>query len=313
MNVFLCESIHPEALALLRSRAEIISSWDRLNEADAIVNRNLKLPSEVLCRAERLKTIAVHGTGSDGIDLDWCRNHDVCVTYVPYENADSVAELIVAFALCLLRKIPRADRLVLSGAPIQNAPPELFGNELRGKTLGLVGTGDIARRAARIMKDGFGVSVIGYSPSLNDETAQKLGIRRCASVTDVMRDADIISVGVHLTPQTEHMISAAEFAAAKPTAVLINTSRGGVVDEAALYEALTTGKIAAAACDVWESEPPTRRNPLVGLDSVLATPHIGANTDEALRRVGLAMVRQIFDVLDGKQPRWTYSADRPKG
>ena len=311
MKIFLCESIHPEALALLESRAEIIVDWARIGEADAIVNRNLKLPAETLCRAKSLKVIAVHGTGSDGIDLDYCRGQGVTVLYVPYENARSVAELIVALTLNLLRKIALADRLILSGAPVKNASPELFGSELSGKTLGLIGVGDIARRAAKIMQDGFGVKVIGYSPSFTGEEAEKLGIKRCGSVSEVLRQADVISLGVHLTPQTAHMISYGEFALVKPTAILINTSRGGVVDEAALYDALTTGKLAAAACDVWAQEPPTRRSPLVGLDNLLATPHLGANTDEALRRVGVTMARQIFDALDGKEVPYTYSAGRP--
>ena len=139
MNVFLCESIHPAALELLQSRAGIVRDWDNLHKVDAIINRNLKLPREVLEKTPNLKVIAVHGTGSDGIDLEYCHEHNITIVYVPFLNADSVAELIVTLTLALLRKIPLADRLVTSGNLTQNAPPELFGNELHGKTIGLIG------------------------------------------------------------------------------------------------------------------------------------------------------------------------------
>jgi len=307
MKVFLCESIHPDALALLKSRAEIVSDWSDLSGVEAIINRNLKLPREVLEQAPALKVIAVHGTGSDGIDLEYCHEHGITILYVPFQNADSVAELIVTLTLALLRKIPLADRLVTSGKLTQNAPPELFGNELRGKTIGLLGVGDIARRMSRIMINGFGCKVIGYDPFFPVEKATEVGIERKLSPEDVVAQADVISLGVHLTESTAHMVNDRLLALCKPTAVLVNASRGGVVDEAALYRALTTGKLAAAACDVWECEPPTLDNPLVGLPNVLATPHLGANTDEALRRVGVRMVEDIFTVLDGGSAEYTYS------
>lgn len=307
MKVFLCESIHPEALALLKSRAEIVSDWDELAQVDAIINRNLKLPVEVLEKAPKLKVIAVHGTGSDGIDLEYCDAHGITIVYVPFQNADSVAELIVTLTLALLRKIPLADRMVTSGKLIQNAPPELFGNELRGKTIGLIGVGDIARRMSRIMIHGFGCKVIGYDPFFPVEKAAEVGIERRNTPEEVMAQADVISLGVHLTDSTANMINAERLALCKPTAVLVNASRGGVVDETALYNALKAGHLAAAACDVWASEPPMLDNPLVGLPNVLATPHLGANTDEALRRVGVKMVEDIFTVLDGGQAEHTYS------
>lgn len=307
MKVFLCESIHPEALALLKARAEIVSGWDGLSGVSAIIDRNLKLPRQVLEQAPNLKVIAVHGTGSDGIDLEYCHEHGITIVYVPFQNADSVAELIVTLTLSLLRKLPLADRLVTSGRLTQNAPPELFGNELRGKTIGLIGVGDIARRMSRIMIQGFGCKVIGYDPYFPVERAAEVGIERRDTPEEVMAQADVISLGVHLTDSTAHMINDARLALCKPTAVLVNASRGGVVDESALYRALTQGRLAAAACDVWESEPPTLDNPLVGLPNVLATPHLGANTDEALRRVGVKMVEEIFTVLDGGQAEHTYS------
>ncbi len=307
MKVFLCEPIHPDALELLKSRAEIISDWDRIGEADAIINRNLQLPEEVLKKAPSLKVVAVHGTGSDGIDLEYCEKHGIVITYVPRENANSVAELIVTLALCALRKIALADRMVNAGSVKVSGPEELMGRELSGKTLGLIGVGDIAMRVARMMKAAFGVSIIGYDPFFQEERAAEIGIRRVGTPEEIFREADVINISVHLTESTANMVNAERLALCKPTAVLVNASRGGVVDEAALYEALKNGRPGAAACDVWLHEPPTKDNPLIGLDNLLATPHLGANTDEALRRVGIRMVQDIFTVMDGGKAENTYS------
>ena len=287
LKVFLCENIHPEALALLKTRAEIISDWDNIAEAEAIINRNLRLPAELLSKMPQLRAIAVHGTGHDGIDMDYCREKSITVFYVPFENADSVAELILAFSLALLRKLPLADRLLLSGEIRETAPAVLFGNELMGKTVAFLGVGDIARRAARIFREGFRANVIGYAPSFTKEKAEKWQIGYTESLSELLSRADILSIGVHLTPETKGMISENELSQMKSSAILINTARGTVIDEKALYKALKEKKIAAAACDVFENEPPTLGNPLLSLENFLATPHIGANTDEALRRVGI--------------------------
>ena len=302
MKVFLCESIHAQALALLQTRAEILSDFGQIGDCEAIINRNLQLTPAVLAQAGRLKVVAIHGTGTDGVDLPYCRSRGITVFNVPYQNADSVAELIVALTQMLLRKLHLADRLVTSGAPIQNAPPELFGHELAGKTIGLVGTGDIARRAGRIFREGFRAKVIGYSPSLTPEKAAGWGIGYCACLSEVLERSDVVSIGVRLNDQTRGLIDAAALHRMKPTAVLINTARGGVVDEAALYQALSCGTIAGAACDVFLREPPTPDNPLVGLPNFIATPHLGANTDEALRRVGMTLVEELFRVMDGAAP-----------
>ena len=306
MKVFLCESLHPAALELLKSRAEVIGSWDRIGEADAIINRNLQLPREVLEKAPHLRVIAIHGTGCDGVDMDYCNAHGITVLYVPFMNADSVAELIVTLSLALLRKIAYADRLVTSGAPIPNAPKCLFGNELGGKTFGLIGCGDIARRVARILIGGFRCRVIGYDPFFSPGAAEA-GIEQFSSIDAVLEQADLFSISVHLTKDTANFINAERLAHCKPGALLINTSRGGIVDEKALYDALMSHRLGGAACDVWLHEPPTVENPLVGLTNVIATPHLGANTDEALRRVGVRMVEDIFTVLDGGKAEYVYT------
>ncbi|MBQ8090756.1 MAG: hypothetical protein IJ233_08445, partial [Pyramidobacter sp.] len=217
-----------------------------------------------------------------------------------------VAELIVTLSLALLRKIAYADRLVTSGAPIPNAPECLFGNELGGKTFGLIGCGDIARRVARILIGGFRCRDIGYDPFFSPGAAEA-GIEQFPSIDAVLEQADLFSISVHLTKDTANFINAERLAHCKPGALLINTSRGGIVDEKALYDALMSHRLGGAACDVWLHEPPTVENPLVGLTSVIATPHLGANTDEALRRVGVRMVEDIFTVLDGGKAEYVYT------
>lgn len=313
MKVFLREPIHPKALALLQSRAEVVDDWGQLSRVDAIIDRNLTLPRERLVQAPHLKVIAVHGTGRDRIDLDYCNEHGITVLYVPFQNSDSVAELIVALTLSLLRRLPLADRMVTAGAVSETAPVSLRGRELRGKVVGLVGVGDIARRAARIFGQGFGCSLIGYDPAFPHPLADPLGIQPCASLEELMGRADIINVSVHLSPSTYHLINASRLALCKPGAILIHTARGGIVDEDALYHALVSGQLAGAACDVWCQEPPTPAHPLVGLDNVLATPHLGANTEEALERVGMRVVEELFTVLDGGQAEFTYAAPQTTG
>lgn len=302
LNVFLCESIHPRALALLKSRAEVFSNPARLFRADAAISRNLRMDAAFLEQCPALKVIGIHGTGTDRVDLSEAARRGVRVVYAPGENAQSVAELIVGLTLSLARRVYQADRMLQRGEAPAIADARLAGVELYGKTLGLVGVGNIARRAAEIFRRAFGMDIVGYSPSLTDARAARLGMARCADVREVFARADVVSIGVPLTPQTRGLVGAAELAAAKPGALLVNTARGGVVDEDALYRALTNGPLGAAACDVFAHEPPAPNLPLLRLPNFLATPHLGAATDEALLRVGMCVVTQLLDVLDGKTP-----------
>lgn len=292
-RVFLCEHIHPTAFQTLEAAAEIVTDP---TIAHAAINRNLRFDRAWMEQCPNLKVIGIHGTGTDGVDLQAARELGIQVVYAPGENAQSVAELIVAYALLLSRHIPQFDREIQSGATPVSGGGTLVGRELRGKTFGTIGCGRIARKAAAILRNGFGMETIGYSPSLpqGDE------ITRCDSPAEVFRKADILSISVPLNDSTRNLVDASLLSQAKPGAMFINTSRGGVVDEEALYDALVSGKLAAAACDVFTQEPPTTENRLVTLPNFLATPHIGANTDEALSRVSNSTVDQILKVLQGR-------------
>lgn len=306
MKIFLCEPIHEKAYEFLKQQAEIIDDYSKISEVDAIINRNLHIDGELMSQCPHLKVIGIHGTGKDGVDLEKAGQLGIKVVYVPYENADSVAELIVALTLAAARNIVLADRMIQNGEKLSSGSALLMGMELKGKTFGMVGCGDIAMRAGRRLKNGLGMRLIGYSPSLTDEKAAELGIERCAAIEEVFENADVINIGVHLTPQTEGMIDMNVMRHARPGAILINTARGAVIREQDLYKALKQNIISAAACDVFEQEPPTRENPLLSLPNFIGTPHIGATTEEALYRVGMSVVTQVMDVLEGRQALHEY-------
>ncbi len=254
LKIFLCEPIHPRALALLKTRAEVFSDPACLGRADAAISRNLRMDAAFLEQCPALKVIGIHGTGTDRVDLAAAAQRGVRVVYAPGENAQSVAELIVGLTLALRggyiwrtacsanRRSPRHSRCTADrhGAARQNAGP--------------CGRGSIARRAAEMFRRAFGMSIVGYSPSLTEERAACLCIARCTCVREVFARADVVSIGVPLTPQTRGLVGTAELAAGKPGALLVNTARGGVVDEDALYRALTQGPLGAAACDVLAHE-----------------------------------------------------------
>ena len=298
-KVFLCEFIHPEAYAQLKAHAEIISSWDRFSEADAVIDRNFKITEELLQTTDRLKVIGVHGTGTDDVDLEAAKRHGVDVFSVPHQNAQSVAEMNVALMLSVGRKVVLADRMVGDETePKANLFAELQGTEFSGKTLGLIGIGEISKRTANICKYGFGMSVIGWSRHMSDAEANTLGIECMSDMDDVFRNADVIMIGLSLDDSTRGLIGKHQFEQMKKTAFLINSTRGAILDEEALFEALRDGKMAGAACDVFTKEPLSVENKLLELPNFVGTPHLGANTDDALKRVGMAVVKGVLERLE---------------
>lgn len=311
-KVFLCEYIHPEAYAYLKAHAEVIHDWDRLSEAEALIDRNLKITDEIMETAKSLRLIGIHGTGVDDVDMAAAGRRGIQVFSVPHQNSRSVAEMNVALMLALGRKIVRADRILRgqagqsaaesTGSPeseMTDRMAELQGIELAGKILGLIGVGDISRQTADICRKGFDMEVIGWSRSLTEEKARRMDMAYADSMAEVFQKADVIVVGVALTPETRHLIGREQFARMNPKAMLINTTRGAVLDEQALYESLAKGEIGGAACDVFAEEPISAGHPLLALDNFVAAPHLGANTEEALRRVGMAVVQGVLNRLDG--------------
>ena len=302
MNVYLSEYIHPDALALLRRNANVVTSLDEPEKLDAIILRTVKVDRALIEKAANLKVIAKHGVGYNTIDVAAAKEHQIPVLFTPTTNINSVAELIMGLAITLCRNVVAGDRNCRKGMYARIAPKSVMGLELTGKTLGLVGTGNIAQIVARKMHGAFDMPVLGYDPYISQEKAQALGIEKVDSLEELIRSSDVVNVSVPLTPSTQNMISGKLFDCFKPTAVLINAARGGIVSEQDLYEALKAGKFYGAACDAFVQEPPTGENPLLSLDNFIATPHIGGTTEEALYRTGMEVVEQTLKVLSGGKP-----------
>ena len=313
MKTFLCEYIHPAARQALEEFSEIVSDWERFAECDAVINRNFQLTEELMKRVKNLKVVAVHGTGMDGVDLEAAKKLGVHVFNTPYRNAASVAELNIALMLMAARKVTKIQKNIAEGASF--ADPAVVsgmqGSELGGKTVAFLGVGEIAKKTIKICSTGFDMHCIGWSRSLTKEKAEELGIEYADSIIEAVKQADFVVLGMALNEETRGIIGEAELSAMKLGAILINTARGALVDEMALVKILggkedtLSGKegvlgstrLAAAGLDVIVDEPVTKTHPLYQLSNVVLTPHVGANTEEALYRVGMACVEGIREVL----------------
>jgi D-3-phosphoglycerate dehydrogenase len=272
----------PEA-ALLRRVADV---------EGLVVRGATRVTRAVLEAAPRLEVIGRAGAGVDTIDVDAATERGVVVMNTPGGNTTAVAEHTLALLLALARRVPAADASLKAGRWEKS---RLQGVELFGKVLGIVGLGriggEVARRALA-----FRMQVVAYDPYLTREAAARLGIES-VELDDLLARADFISVHAPLTPETRHLLGEAALARVKPGVRLVNCARGGLVDEAALARALATGRVAGAALDVLEQEPPPPDHPLVGLPQVIVTPHLGAATDEAQAAVALAIAEQVADAL----------------
>lgn len=303
-TVFLKEYIHPDARALLERSCRVVDTMDAPEEIDAIILRVYAVTREIMDKCPNLKVIGKHGVGCNTIDLQAAKEKGLTVLNTPSANSNSVAELVVGLMLDICRNITLAHNRAEAGKFASIAPKEMTGMELTGKTLGLIGTGNIARRVAQILSGGFGVQVVGYDPYVTREQMEQMGYRKCDTVAEVIAASDIVNVSVPLTPATTNLISGELFDCFKPGAILVNAARGGIVNEEDLYHALKAGKLRAAACDAFVSEPPSAANTnLYTLDNFVGTPHIGACAEEALYRMGMEVVQEVISVLDGAQPK----------
>ena len=294
MKVYLSEAIDPGALERLARHFEIVADFDHPEELDAIIVRRVFLTREIIEKASKCRIISMHGVGLDTIDLAAAEEYGIPVVNVPGESAQSVAELAVAFMLALSRKLKKAEHGLLEGRYTCHGPAELIGSEIYGKTVGLVGFGHISRRVAEIMRTAFHCHILVYTLHFTAEQAIACGADRAGSLFELFEKSDYVSVSVPLSMQTRNMINGDVLSHAKPGLILVDTSRGGVLDEEALYNALSDGRIAAAGLDVSAREPMDAGNPLLALENCMVTPHIGASTADAKKRVGEAVVNHIF-------------------
>ncbi|MCS6769274.1 MAG: D-2-hydroxyacid dehydrogenase [Candidatus Caldarchaeum sp.] len=239
-----------------------------------------------------LKVVGRAGVGLDNVDVEAAARHGVKVLNTPEAPTNSVAELVIGLMLAVSRKIAWCDRVMRAGKWPKH---EAMGVELAGKTLGVIGYGRIGRAVAKIAH-AMGMRILAYDviqipAELLEEADAKL-----TSLEEVLKNSDVITLHVPLTPETRHFINSEKLALLKPSAILVNASRGEVVDEEALYKALSTGRLAGAGLDVFEREPPTGSK-LLELDNVVATPHIGAQTYEAQEAAGRMLAAKIIEAI----------------
>lgn len=266
---------------------------DAIAEADAVLVRSAtKITRESLARATRLKVIGRAGVGVDTIDVEAATERGVAVMNAPAGNTISAAELAFALLASLVRRIPGADRSMKAGQWERTA---FSGTELYRKTLGLIGAGRVGSEVAGRAR-AFGMRVMAYDPYLSPDAARAAGME-LAPLEQVLRESDAISLHVPLTESTRGLLSDERLALLKPTAVIINAARGGVMDETALIRRLTEGKIAGAALDVFDQEPLPADHPLRALPNVILTPHLGASTEEAQLNVALEIAEAVKAAL----------------
>lgn len=274
-----------------------------IGEADALVVGNDRVDAQAIGAAPRLKVISRYGVGVDNVDLAAASARGIVVTNTPGANDNSVADLAMALILACARQLPEAVRIVKGGQW-----KRAMGGEVWQKTLGVIGTGRIGKGVARRAR-GFDMSVLCYDVVRDDRWAEA-NQATYAGLEEVLSRADFVTLHVPLLPSTNGLISSHELALMKRSAYLINTSRGGIVDEEALYRALASGQLAGAALDVLEKEPGTD-SPLCRLDNVLITAHIGGYTRDAVRNMGVLAARNVIDVLTGQGSRFVVNGRGP--
>jgi D-3-phosphoglycerate dehydrogenase / 2-oxoglutarate reductase len=270
--------------------AKIVGPYDAL-----LVRSATKVTAEVIAKADRLKVIGRAGVGLDNVDADAATKRGIIVMNVPAGNTISTAEHTMSMLMSLARRIPQAYASLKGGKWERS---KFVGTEVFGKTLGIVGLGKIGTEVAKRAQS-FGMRIIAYDPFLSAERAQQLEIQ-LTDLKTVYQEADFITVHTPLTAETKGLIGAKEIAMMKKGVRLINCARGGIIDEAALHEAVTSGQVAGAALDVFEQEPPPMDHPLLKLEQVVSVPHLGASTQEAQFNVAIEVVKQVADALLGR-------------
>lgn len=303
-RVLISDPIAEPGIALLRACAPAIAvevktgrtpeelKKDIANADGLVVRSETKVTAEIMAAAPRLKVVGRAGVGVDNIDLKEATRRGILVLNAPEGNTIAAAEHTLALLLALARNVPAAHASLKGGEWKRS---RFTGRELYGKVLGVVGLGRIGREVARRAR-AFGMTIVGFDPLVAEEKARELGVE-LDSLKGVLKRADFLTLHAALTPDTRHLLNAAAFAAMKKGVRIVNCARGALVDEAALAAAIKDGKVAGAALDVFEAEPPSKDNPLLGLDAVVVTPHLGASTEEAQTNVARVVAEQVRDYL----------------
>lgn len=299
-------TIQPIGVEMLKENCDVVLGQDgseaglirQINEhqIEALVTRAEQVTRKVIESCPSLKVIAQYGVGLDNINVAAASENGVMVLNVPDGNFISVAEHVMLSVLCLSRMVVNADHAVRAGEwsayREAHSPQEIY-----EKTLLIIGFGRIGRDVAA-KAQAFGMKVMAFDPFVTSKQMAALGVTKADPLEVGLREADYVTIHLHLTPETRGMISTEQFRQMKPTASLINLSRGPVVDQKALYQALVDHEIASAMLDVLEKEPPEQDEPLLSLPNVIFTPHLGGNTVDALIRISKILARTVFEALE---------------
>lgn len=307
--VVLAGPIHPAGHELLETEARVVVCEDLTEDgicaaaadAEGILFR-IKPPctESLMSRCHKLRVVGRYGVGLDTVDLPAATRRGVAVVHAPGSNSQAVAEHAVMLMLNCVKRTLRIDRMTRGGDWGGRRVAGI--RELEGKTLGIVGVGNIGRRVARIAGQGFGMRVLGYDPYVPADELRRRGAEPVGSLEELLRQADVVSCHTPLTDETQSMINERTIGLMKPGAIFVNTSRGPVQNERALFEALVRGQLAAAGLDVWETEPNPLDNPLMTLDNVVCTSHVAGVSEEANRAIGLQVAGEMLRVLRGERP-----------
>jgi D-3-phosphoglycerate dehydrogenase len=308
MKVLVTDKSAEEAIQVLKDAGHEVTynemDHDRLlkeipNYDGLMVRSRTKATTDIVEAGAKgnLKVIGRAGIGVDNIDIETAGKLGIKVVNSPTGSTKSVAELAIAHMLSLARSVPKADSTMKKGEWIKK---QLKGTELNGKTLGLIGSGYIAQHVASVANC-LGMNVLVYSPHCTDEKASKMGATK-KDFEDLLKQSDFVSLHIPHNKESHYLFNEKTIDLMKPNSYLVNVARGGVVEENALFDALKNGKLAGAAVDVFEQEPPAKENKLLSLDNVILSPHLGASTKEAQIQAGTVCAEQINKVLIGERP-----------
>jgi D-3-phosphoglycerate dehydrogenase len=271
---------------------------DEIKDVDGILmTSKVRMTKNVIDAGKKLKVISKYGVGVDTIDVEYATKREILVCYTPGVNSDAVAEHTLGLILATLQKIPQSMAYLRKGGWREE---KFLGEELTGATVGIIGFGNIGLRLAKKLS-GFEIRLLVYDPYVSKERIERAGGEK-VDLSDLLRNSNIVSLNLALTPETFHMIGEKELQQMKPTGYLINTARGPLIDEKALYRALIERWIAGAGLDVFEEEPAKPENPLFSLDNVVVTPHLGGSTNKARKRLVIMAVENLIKVLKGDLP-----------
>jgi D-3-phosphoglycerate dehydrogenase len=306
-RILVCDPIHTDGLASLREAGfDLVEDYSltpdtllkRIGEFDAVIVRGrTKINTQVLDAGAKLRVIARSGVGLDNIDVETARKKSIQIVSTPAAPTTSVAELVIGLMLSVLRKISQSDRAMKEGKWIK---AELMGSELKSKMVGVIGAaGRIGLEVARIATQGFGSKVVGYDVIDFSEKARQIDLRVAPSLSGLLREADIVTIHVPYMSSTHHLINEKAFGEMRESAILVNASRGDIVDGQALLSALKSGKLSGAALDVYHKEPPIDdwEKELARLPSVVCTSHVGAQTVECQRLESTMVAEDLIRIL----------------